>query len=727
MKNIWTLFRHDVRKSVSNIVGIILVLGLTLIPALFSWFNIVASWDPFGNTKNVTFAIANTDDGYKSDLVPLKINMGEQVVSTLRANDQLDWVFTSKDDAIDGTKSGKYYAAVVIPKSFSKDMMTFFSSTAQHTKLAYYTNEKKNALAPKITGQGADEVAVQINEIFTQTLSDVALNLVSTLSKYLDSDETKTLVSNLDKRLETLSGQLRDASSSTQVYTTLIDSASALVDSSADLIDSSQGSSAQTKKALDSALGSVSSVKSTLDTAASSLSTALNSSASGYDSVASSVDSLFSSVSTESKDTAATLTTLSKRVNTQVTKYTSLRDRLQKIQDGLPSGSIFSLTPLISALDSTISTQGKVRDALSDAAAKITSASSTAGADKSKITGLVSDAKKSIDSLKSEYDSGLKTKLSTLSSQISSTASDASSVVNDLNSAVASLRNSTGSVDEKLGAAKTAVADFASTLNGAADKLDELHKGLDSALSSGDLSELKKVIGDDPEALASAIAAPVGVHRVAVFPVANFGSSMAPLYMIIALWVGTLLMCVSIRTEVSRSTLLGIPGIKPRQIYLGRFGIFALISLLQSTFEYLGCMLFIGVQAVHPLLFMLTGWVVGLIFTFLIYTLVVSFGNAGKAVGVFLLVVQISGAGGAYPLQMLPAFFQNISPFLPATHAINALRSAIAGIYGNDYWISMGYLALFIVPTLLLGLVLRKPLVSFNHKFVTAVESTRLI
>lgn len=111
----------------------------------------------------------------------------------------------------------------------------------------------------------------------------------------------------------------------------------------------------------------------------------------------------------------------------------------------------------------------------------------------------------------------------------------------------------------------------------------------------------------------------------------------------------------------------------------------------------------------------------------MIYTLVVSFGNAGKAVAVVLLVVQISGAGGAYPLQVLPKFFQNISPFLPATHAINALRASIAGVYQNDYWISMGYLALFILPTLLLGLVLRKPVVRLNHKFVTAVESTKML
>lgn len=727
MKNAWNLFTHDVHKAVSNTVGIILVLGLTLIPALFSWFNIAASWDPFGNTKNVTFAIANTDAGYKSDLIPLKINVGDQVVSTLRANDQLDWVFTSKDDAIDGTKSGKYYAAVVIPKSFSQDMLTFFSTDAKSTKLSYYTNEKKSALAPKITGQGADEVSAQINEIFTKTLGDVALNLVSTFSDYLDDADTQTLVKNLENRLQTLGAQLHSAADSTQVYLTLLDSASSLVGSASGLVDSTKGSGAEAKKSIDSALTSATSIKSTLDAASSSLSRAMKQSVNDYASLGSSMDGLFSSLDSLSSDSAATLTTLASRVNENIATYTTLRDKVQALQDGLPAGSPLSLQALISGLNDAINAQTNVRNALTDAAAKLSQAQQVSSADRQQIADLVSQAQSSLSSLKSDYDTQLQPQLASLSKQISSTASNAKSVAAGLKNAVADLSGTGDSVNEKLAKAKTAVTDFSDALNKAGDKLIDLSSGLAAAVNSGDIDQLQKIIGNDPDALATAISAPVGVTRKAVFPVATFGSAMAPLYMMVSLWVGALLMCVSIRVEVSRSTLSRLAGIKPRQIYFGRFGLFALVSLLQSVFEALGCMLFIGVQAVHPVLFLLTAWFAGLVFTFMIYTLVVSFGNAGKAVAVVLLVVQISGAGGAYPLQVLPKFFQNISPFLPATHAINALRASIAGVYQNDYWISMGYLALFILPTLLLGLVLRKPVVRLNHKFVTAVESTKML
>ena len=177
MKTIWKLFVGDIRRITSNVVSIIIVIGLVVIPGIFTWFNVAASWDPFANTGNLKFAVANEDDGYRSDLIPVKINIGDQVVNTLRSNDQLDWTFTTKKEAINGTKSGEYYAAVVIPKNFSTRMMTFFASDGDHAEIAYYNNEKKNALAPKITGQGADTVSAQVNETFSETLTSTALSV----------------------------------------------------------------------------------------------------------------------------------------------------------------------------------------------------------------------------------------------------------------------------------------------------------------------------------------------------------------------------------------------------------------------------------------------------------------------------------------------------------------------------------------------------------------------
>ena len=155
MRNVFKLFSYDIKHLFGNVITVVIVLGLVFLPSIFTWYNVIACWDAFGNTGNLTVAVANTDEGYESDLVPLEINVGDKVVSALRANDQLNWTFTTEEDAIDGAQSGRYYAAVVIPQSFSRDMMTFYTGDAQHASIVYYTNEKKNAIAPKVTDQGA--------------------------------------------------------------------------------------------------------------------------------------------------------------------------------------------------------------------------------------------------------------------------------------------------------------------------------------------------------------------------------------------------------------------------------------------------------------------------------------------------------------------------------------------------------------------------------------------
>ena len=124
---------------------------------------------------------------------------------------------------------------------------------------------------------------------------------------------------------------------------------------------------------------------------------------------------------------------------------------------------------------------------------------------------------------------------------------------------------------------------------------------------------------------------------------------------------------------------------------------------------------------------MLTGWLSSLVYSFFMYAMVVSFYNVGKAIGVIMLAMQISGSGGGYPLQVLPHFTTQISPFLPATHSITAMRAATAGIYGNEYWIAMGKLALFLIPALLVGLVIRKPIMRFNRWYAHTLEETKVI
>ena len=725
MKNILQLTLRDVRHATQNVMACIVVFGLVVIPSLFTWFNVIASWDPFANTKDLKIAVASTDAGYESDLVPIRINVGEQVLSQLRGNDQLDWIITDEHDAIDGTKSGEYYAAIVLPETFSADMLTFYADGGDRTHIALYTNEKKNALAPKITGQGAEGVSSAISEEFTQTLGDVALGLISSMSDYLTDEDTQAALTRVEARLGSVADQLRSGAHTADSFTALIEASEPLLDSASALVGTAGEAFRDTSGALGGGVDAAGTLKSTLQTATQSLADALAATSDSYDAVGRRIDELYAGADSLSGSQVQAITTLAQRVQQQIDQYTALKDTLEtQVGPQLPESAQPAFAAVISRLDEAIARQQALQEQLQKSATEIAAGNDAAQSSHQEIKAAIADAKKAIADARSTYDNGLKAQLDALSSTLTQIGSDVSAIRSDLSGITSGLSGASDSVRSTLSRAQEATTQLSTSLNTMAGRFDEVQQAMAKAADTGDLSEL---IGADAGVLATSLAEPVRLDRTAVFPVAGFGAAMAPLYMILALWVGALLMTVTIRVDVNAETLPDRPELTPTQKYLGRYGIFGLVGLAQSTLLTLGLILFVQVQPAHPFLLILAGWVISTVFTLIVYTAVVAFGNAGKALAVLLLVIQISGSGGAYPLQLLPEWFQSISPFLPATYAVNMVRSAIAGVYQGDFWLSLGALALFIIPALLLGLVLRRPLMTYNRKLVEALASTKVM
>lgn len=732
MNAIITLFIGDLKRITSNVVSIIIVIGLVTIPGLFSWFNIAASWDPFSNTGNLKFAVASVDEGYQSDLIPVKITVGDSVVNALRANSQLDWTFTSKADAIDGTKSGEYYAAVIIPKDFSEKMMTFFTAdTVSHAKLTYYTNEKANALAPKVTGQGADQVAAQVNETFAQTITGTALSIASSLLDRLDDPQAAQMIGSFNAKVGDFASTLDDTAATLTMYGTLTNSAGSLMSSSVELIDTASGSAADVKSQVDSAKSGAATVSDALASASDTMTDALKTSANSFDAVSNSIDDVYASASKSSDDLAASLAAQAANVDSQRAQYQSIRDTVAALDPATTIGSDAQST-LLDGLDRVIARQTALRDALNDAANDLTSKTADATAKRQQIKDLAAQAKASVTSVQSDFNKSLKPQIDALTSSVNDLAGTLTNGSTSTTDAIDGLRDTADTANAKLADVKTTLNETAATLTAASAKLTDFSGKMKDALNSGDMAQVRDLLGSDTDATAATLAAPVQLKRKAIFPVANFGSSLAPLYTFLPLWVGSLLMAVTLKTTVSRrvrdelEAAIGRP-VRPHELYLGHYGVFATIALLQSTVSCGGTLLFMRIQTVHPWLFMLDGWASSLVYSFFAYTMVVSFGNVGKAIGVLYLVVQICGSGAAYPLQILPDFVGALSPWLPVTHSVTMVRAAIAGIYANDYWIALGRLLLFVPPLLLLGLVLRKPLIGFNKWYVAQVESTKLL
>lgn len=728
MRDILHLTRRDIRRATSSVTAVIVIFGLVVIPSLFTWFNVIASWDPFSNTKGLKVAVASADEGYLNDLVPIRINIGDQVLSELRANDDLDWVITTEDDAIDGTKSGEYYAALVLPASFSTDMMTFYSDDVEHTSLAYYTNEKKNALAPKITDQGADGVSQQINEVFTETLSDIALSVVSSLSDYLTDADTQAALTRLEARIGGVATQLRGGAQTADMFTSLLESTIPLVDGASSLITSSGSAFEDASSAVGGGAAAVDELGDVLASSTQALSDAISRTAAGYDAVGARIDELFAQGAQLSDSQVQVIDTLAGRMQDQIDHYTELRNRLEnEVRPILPDEAQDAFNAVLERIDAAIAAQQSAHDRVAQAGQDIADGSAERQAKHDEITASIDAAKQALQSAQDSYTGSLQPKLDELAATLSVIGSDVSSIGDDLSAAADRLAGSAGGLRDTLTGAQESTQRISESLTETAETFDKVEAALADAAKTGDLSALNDIIGSDPSVLATSLAQPLRVDRTAVFPIVSFGAGMAPLYTVLALWVGALLMTVAIRVDVNADTLPDRPELSPTKKYLGRYGIFGLIGLAQSTLVTLGLILFIQIEPAHACLLILAGWVSSLVFTLLIYTAVVALGNAGKALAVLVLVIQVSGSGGAYPLQLLPEWFQNISPFLPATHAVAALRSAIAGVYASDFWISLGALALFVIPALLVGLVLRRPLMSFTQGLSKAIESTKLM
>lgn len=725
METILRIFKHDIKQLFSNVVTVIIVLGLVLLPSIFSWYNVLACWDVFNNTDNLKVAVANSDEGYQSDLVPLKVNLGDQVQNALLEDKEMEWVFTSEEDAIEGARSGEYYAAVVIPQSFSKDMMTFYSPEVEHASILYYTNEKKNVVAPKLTERGADDVANKINTIFVEKVSEVGLNVASSLVDYTDNKQFVNQITQLSDNIATLSGRMAQASEVVSGYSSLLSASESLIASSADLLGETSDSAQQVLDTTNNVKQSINSLTDAMAVSTDALHSALEKSTDSFEGVSESIDTAFTSSGTAATTTASSLDTQAEAVRNQAVSMRAMADSLERCS--VPPEFEGTLDAFISQVRASADTQDQLAQSLTAAADSIRTHNDEAQAHHAEVKDLAEQAKGSIEDLSQDYNNTIKPELEKLQTQVEKSSTLLFDNVSQLSSVTEDINGANGSLIDTLGVAQNNLDSSAQSLKESSEYLAQLSSNIKTAVSSEDWQGLKQIFQTDPHELSQSLASPVQIERTALYPASNFGSQMAPLYTMLGLWIGSLLLLVAVKVKVSSRMLTEVGYPKLHQVFWGRFLIFACLSFVQSSILALGNLLFLQVQATEPLLFLVCYWVSGLVFTFIIYTLVVSFANLGKALAVFLLIIQVSAGGGSYPLPMLPDFVQALSPFLPLTHAINALRAAMMGLYQMDFWVEIGLLLVFVVPFMLLGLLLRKPLMNFLNWYVRKTEESKLI
>ena len=775
MRNIRRIFVRDVRQATRNVIALIVAIGLIVVPSLYAWYNIAASWDPYGNTKALKVAVANVDDGYQSDLMPVRINVGETVISALRANNDLDWQFVGKDEALEGVRSGDYYAALIIPKRFSADMMTVFSDDIEHAQLEYYLNEEVNPIAPHITDKGATTVATTIDQTFVKTIGEVALDLASSVVDYTQSPQAAQYVANATEHIGALADRLRSGSSQMSAYSSLVGAIGGIIDSTDQLLGSTGGGADDAKTAIGQAADGMNSLADAFDGTMGSIGTTLDQASGAYDTIAGQLDQAFAGIDTQSGQIHDRLTSLQSTVAGQAQSIGDYADALRTLAG--QTDLTLVRDALNAAADQADTSRQRLDDvaaAIGDAARKIADGTADADATRQQLAGKIADARQSVADVRDSYTTTLKPQLDTLASTLDSLVDQTGTVVDGLTGALADVDGLTGDLSGQLDDTRDAMDKAAGKLTDAADRLDTLAGRFTSTLDDGgtDLSAL--VSGTDADTIATLISAPVQVDRVAVYPVENYGSAMTPFYTILSIWVGSIILVAMLKVAVSdheKARILGLGnelplgsrtglrdaviagrvagpaaaldvlmkpraetpgnarrfGLKLHHEYFGRYLIFAVFALLQATLVCLGDVFYLGAQCESLWRFLLAGWLAALVFSNIMYTLTVSFGDMGKAIAVLLLVMQVAGSGGTFPIETLPWYFQSIAKFLMFPYGVDAMHAAMAGSYGNEYWIAMGRLALFLIPSLLLGLVLRKPTIRLNNWIIHNLERTKVM
>ena len=376
MKNIWEIFRRDIKRIKNNVIAMIVIMGITVVPCLYAWFNIAASWDPYKNTGNLKVAVASVDKGYEGSLIPLELNMGDQVLTSLRSNSQLDWVFTSKKKAVSGVKSGKYYAAIVIPENFSTDMMSLFSENISKPSITYYSNAKENAIAPKVTDKGASAIQRQVNEVFIETISDTVITSFKAVTNVADQNGVESIAGNLANNLDQIGSDLNVASATLSSFAGMTTSAQQLLDTTGTFLKETQNRSDKTTDALKTTKKSFNGIEGTINGATDGVNEALNSGKEFYSQMSGIIDSAFASNSQSAADVAATLNTLASSVEKVTAAYQSLQNSVDDMADkvsGLGNTKLNALLGNISGkLGETIATQTELKNQLQSTASSLT-------------------------------------------------------------------------------------------------------------------------------------------------------------------------------------------------------------------------------------------------------------------------------------------------------------------------------------------------------------------
>ena len=704
MRNIWRIFRADWQRISASVVAVVVIMGLCLIPCLYAWFNIFSNWDPYGPdaTSNIRVAVTSEDEGY--ELLGLKLNIGSMVLDGLKSNDQMGWDFVdSREEALEGVRSGKYYAALIVPSDFTGDFVSILDTDLQHPQIEYYENEKKNAIAPKITNKAKTAVQDEINATVVETVTN-AVTTVSSVCKALGLDADDVSQGIIEK-LNSAQNSLRTLEETLNAMQTL-----------ADQTDSILACAGVVTGDLDSIVSGndLSGIQDALDRGIGRLNETEAEIARQLEDIDAQIDVIADDIATAvgtAEDVAGFLAGPAQRLDQRLEEQQKRLEKLRDFADDYPAvqerlgNAIYRIGELRDLLK-TLEDPGQLETWRQEVQAKVDEIRQELREAALRISG-------SVNQRLEELNRDVKEKLQTLQSVFDNVSGGLSALGDKLTRYQEAIQ-STGTT---LGGA----IQLSSTLRG---DLGQLAQDVGRIVTSDGFRRFMEVLENDPEGLADYLSDPVAMETVPVYEITSYGSSMAPYYIMLALFVGSLLTATMLHVNAPMPEL---PRLRPWQRFFGRYQLFFLIGMVQALVTGLGCIYYIGIQCPYPGLFLLACCVCSLNFTMMNYALVYALDNIGMAASVIIMVIQVAGSGGVYPIDVLPGIFQKLYRFMPFHYGMDMIRETIAGRYENVYWKNLAVMAAMCVLFAVLGMVLYYPARPLNRLIARSKEKSGIM
>ena len=693
MKNIITIIKEDLRHITGNVVGIIVVIGLCLVPCLYAWFNIFSNWEPYNeeSTSRLQIAVVSEDKGL--DLLGININAGDKIIQQLQANSSLGWQFMdSADTALESVYSGQCYAALVIPEDFSDNILSFIEGEIKSPEIAYYENDKKNAIAPRITAQAKTALENRINASFVQTIVEYATDVISVIKN--SGFDAEALLVDLSDDAAMLSSRLYDCCVALDSVADLTTASLDPISVSCGLLGNTGSSLKLSREILENTAGDIGSTGQQIQNTADAVSGAMEQTITNLRAIYDDTESIGSDLALYNSFVENSAKHNSTLLKTMEANCSSMSADLAAIGLTGMSEKMGRLGTKLGRLYDIMQTIADANDNIGDIAEE------TIDSLNEELLSCMELARNIRDNISPELTAYTNELLDNIQSTSDNVSSLLSSFGESTGIAGAMLDSYTDDIDILHGGfAKTKAA-----LLSAQQEMASLSRVMANLANSPLIKGIGDTLDSNSQLIGDYLAAPVRMETIKKYDAGNFGSAMAPFYTILAQWVGALLYCTMLRIRERNRSRFDLP-----QHYLGKYGLFFLIGMTQSMLVALGDIFYVQIQCAEPLRFIFGVLLIGFCFSMINYALTYLLGHVGVGLSVVIMLIQVAGAGGTMPVEILPEIFQKLYDFMPFKYAMNALREAVGGSYGTAYGENLLILLAVSFAVFIIGIVLSPP------------------